>query len=203
MAEMNQIPPLQNLPVELLLEIFDYLDRDTVIRLRCICRRLYAVVAPELYRHPRIEDDQGDSFAECLDKSPELARHIRSLTVHYHQGVISGRDKINSLTRLKSWKPRMPNLPVAPSGNPQYAEALSTRLAHMDGLQKLVIRAHAYEDAYEDLAIARNQEVLAHITKTRQLEECAKFHTLFLQSVSSPILMNLQTCMYSPCSPPG
>lgn len=198
MAEMNQTSRLHNLPVELLLAIFAYLDRASLIRLRCICHRLYEVVAPEVYRNPRIEDDKGSSFAACLDERPDLARHVKSLTVHYHQGDISGRDKINSLTKLYTWRPKMPDLPVAPSKKPQYAEALSTRLIHMDGLQKLVIRAYAYEDSYEDLAIARNQEVSTHFTKTRQLEECAKFHTLFLQSISSPILMNLQSCMYPP-----
>lgn len=198
MAEMNQTSRLHNLPVELLMGIFVYLDRASLIRLRCICRRLYDVVAPEVYRNPRIEDDKGSSFAACLDERPDLARHVKSLTVHYHQGVISGRDKINSLTKLYTWRPKLPDLPVAPSENPQYAEALSTRLTHMEGLRRLAIRAYAYEDSYEDLAIARNQGVSTHFTKTRQLEECAKFHTLFLQSVSSPILMNLQTCMYCP-----
>ncbi|KAL4915681.1 hypothetical protein BDW62DRAFT_219238 [Aspergillus aurantiobrunneus] len=165
------------MPVELLIEICSYLDP---VSLSCVCqvsRLFYEVAVSRLYQRILIKEDQGSLFAARIDQKPALARCVRSMKIHYHRPwEVERRGE-----RREEW-----------GGKPRYAEAFSPVLARMDRLQTLSIKGCRYEDSYRDLQAG--DEIPVILSEAWQLNESAKFHDLFLQSVSLPILTNLRKC---------
>ncbi|KAJ0418758.1 hypothetical protein BJY00DRAFT_314672 [Aspergillus carlsbadensis] len=164
---------LLKLPPSVIPRIIEHLDtgpsRRDLFNLALTCRDLNGYTMLIAYRHVTLRLGQARFLDDLLNRRPQIANHIQTLTIHYHT-------------------PNEPSTrPVPPIKLPMYAEACSLMIRRMRVLRSLTIKGYEWEGEYRLHKVGLDR--LTEFWFATRL-----FRGIFTEAFLGKGLQNLESC---------